>query len=106
MASALVLAAYIGEARSARDAYCCGERFGSRSGRGDLRRRGIRTCFISCFVFSPAPYQAPVTAVAVTPAVRIMVRTLGALDMVPWRVEGYICSTLEKGEGFWPRNGV
>lgn len=82
VASALALAAYIGEARSARDPHCCGESFGNRSVRRDLRRRGIRTCLISCFVFNPAPYQAPVTAVAVTPAVRIMVRTLGALDMV------------------------
>lgn len=41
------------------------------------------TCFNSCFVFNPAPYQAPVTAVAVTPAVRIIVRTfLGVGDMV------------------------
>ena len=43
---------------------------------------GIRSTFlISCFVFSPAPYQAPVTAVAVTPAVRMMVRALEVVDM-------------------------
>ena len=47
------------------------------------RRQGIiGTFLISCFIFNPAPYQAPVIVVAVTPTVRIIVRALGALDMV------------------------
>ena len=42
----------------------------------------LLTFFISCFTFKPAPYQAPVIAVAVVPTVRMIVRALGALDMV------------------------
>ena len=67
--------------------------------------RLVRTCLTSCFVFRPAPYQAPVTVVAKTPAVRIMVRALGALDMVlgALSIAWFEMGRREKGEDSEPR---
>ena len=41
-----------------------------------------RAFLMSCFVFSPAPYQAPVAVVAVTPIARITLRALDGFDIV------------------------
>lgn len=80
--SALTLASYAKRFWSTGSPHCCKESHGSGRDWRELARRMIRTCFISFFIFNPAPYQAPVTVVAATPAARIIVRALGALDMV------------------------